>query len=236
MLSLCHLTFTLLCSLSLVFSVPALQCNEKQYLWPLKAPKYCCDMCTQGKFMVRRSETSCEITCNPCKDDQYAHTFNTEMACKFCKKCNGDNMLVKSNCSAVQNTVCTCKAGYKCKDGDCTQCVLIPTTARPTTRSTTRPTTRLTLRPSTAALTTPEFATPQIKDTVWFLVIIALLCAGIALVIATKVKPFLRWIRSNHGYFLAEKPVPQTEDEDVSKPVQEVCGKCDQLIELCIKD
>lgn len=33
----------------------------------------------------------------------------------------------------------------------------------------------------------------------WFLVIIALLGAGIALVLVTKIQPFLRWIRSKHG-------------------------------------
>ncbi|KAM4735232.1 uncharacterized protein FYW61_005781 [Anableps anableps] len=76
-------------------------------------------------------------------------------------------------------------------------------------------------------------------DTQWFLVIIALLCVGIALVVVAKIKPLLHWIRSNHGYFMAQKIVtvpPRTVDDDVSKPVQEMCGKCDHCIDLCIKD
>lgn len=34
------------------------------------------------------------------------------------------------------------------------------------------------------------------------------------------------------GYILTEKPATASEDEGVSKPVQEVCGKCDQPIDV----
>ncbi|MEQ2266585.1 hypothetical protein XENORESO_011276 [Xenotaenia resolanae] len=84
-----------------------------------------------------------------------------------------------------------------------------------------------------------DFFLYVLTDTQWFLVIIVLLCAGIALVVVTKIKPLLHWIRSNQVYFLDHKPVTvplRAMDDDVSKPVQEVCGKCDHCIDLCIKE
>lgn len=68
----------------------------------------------------------------------------------------------------------------------------------------------------------------------WLPVIVILLCAVIFLLVLTKLRVFLKWIRSTHGYFLAVKaaPVPPCTDDSVSKPVQEMCGKCDQPIEL----
>ncbi|KAK2910100.1 hypothetical protein Q8A73_007815 [Channa argus] len=130
-------------------------------------------------------------------------------------------MKLLSRCNTTHNAVCTCTAGYKCKDQPCTQCEAISTPTKPT------------LTPSTSILTTTWKPPKSIIETVWFLVIIALLCAGIALLVVARIKPILRWIRSKHGYFLTQKPAPESqffEHEEVSKPVQEVCGKCDQLI------
>lgn len=67
-----------------------------------------------------------------------------------------------------------------------------------------------------------------LAGTVWLLMITACLCTGIAFVVVTTVKS----IRSKNGYILTEKPATASEDEGVSKPVQEVCGKCDQPIDV----
>ncbi|XP_070691573.1 CD27 antigen-like [Pempheris klunzingeri] len=194
-------------------------------------PRLCCNMCPPGKRMVRRPDESCTIECDLCKGERYTDTYNVQMSCNHCENCNRTNMEYKSHCNATHNAVCRCVAGYRCKAQPCQECVPIPSTT----------TSKPTLLPYTTALTpettktlggsTPSETPKHIKDTVSILVIIALLCAGIAFVV-TKTKPFLRWIKY---YSFAEKPapVPQCcEDEDVSTPVQEVCGKCDQPIDV----
>ncbi|KAG7474389.1 hypothetical protein JOB18_007952 [Solea senegalensis] len=224
---LCYVAFSLLCSLP---SIHSLQCSETEYAWPVEEATFCCKKCEPGKYMDWRQEASCEIKCDFCKEGLYRDSYNVDMNCNLCKSCKKTNMEYKSHCNATHNAVCRCKAGYKCRDQQCTQCLPIPTTT--------------TLPPSTTASTlqAPTTLVPPkpIRDqTVWFLVITALLCTGIALVVVAKIKPLLRWIRSRRGYFLTEKPVPVpscSEEDVVSKPVQEVCGKCDQPIDLCSDD
>ncbi|XP_028280307.1 tumor necrosis factor receptor superfamily member 14 [Parambassis ranga] len=224
MLPICYFTFVL-CSLAWLSS--SLECNRTQYPWPVVSPKFCCNMCPPGHRMIRRTNDVCGITCEACQDNQYIEAHNVEMNCKFCEVCNKENMVYKSNCSATHNAVCACKAGYRCENQDCTACELIPTTTK-----------KPTLPPPTKALkpTTPSAPPKPMGDKVWFLVIIALLCAGIALAVVTKIKPFLRWTRSIYGYFLPDKQEhtddADIEDNDMPKPVQEVCGKCDQPIEV----
>ncbi|XP_026173352.1 CD27 antigen [Mastacembelus armatus] len=224
MQSLYRIAFTVLGSLSFLSSVLSIQCNQTQYPWPVEKYNLCCNMCPPGKHMARRDENVCKIDCGHCPVDRYTDSYNVEMSCNICKNCNKTNMEYKSQCNRTHNAVCRCKNGYRCKDQPCTQCVPLPATTKPT------------ILPSTIAAT-PDIPTSSqpIRDTVWFLVIIALLCAGFALVVVTKIKPFLRWIRAKQGYFLTEKPAlgpPCSEDEEVSKPVQEVCGKCDQPIDV----
>lgn len=43
-----YITFTVLCSLSLLSSVLSIQCNKTQYFWPLEQPHLCCDRCPPG--------------------------------------------------------------------------------------------------------------------------------------------------------------------------------------------
>ncbi|XP_040900244.1 tumor necrosis factor receptor superfamily member 3 isoform X3 [Toxotes jaculatrix] len=205
-------------------------CKETQYAWPMDTATSCCNKCPPGQYMVRRSTTSCETECASCMGDRYIDSYNVEMSCTICKTCIKPNMEYKSQCNATHDAVCGCKAGYRCKDQPCTQCVLISDFTKPW--------------PSLSTTTsTPEDLTtlrtpPRKRDTVWFLVIISLLCTGITLAVVTKIKPLLCWIRSKHGYFLTPKAVPgppvtpYSEDEEVSKPVQEVCGKCDQPIDV----
>ncbi|KAM7383296.1 hypothetical protein PAMP_002962 [Pampus punctatissimus] len=211
--SLCYIALLFLCSFSALPSVLSIQCNKTQYAWPISTPNLCCGKCTPGEYMVRRPENSCGTVCQPCPDDRYTDTYNVMMSCNFCKECKESNMEYGSVCNTTHDAVCKCIAGFRCADQPCTECVPIPTTTTPT------------LPPPTTAFT----------DTMWYLVTItALLCVGITLIVTTKLKSLLHWMRSKHGYILAKKatPLPQstTEDEGVSKPVQEMCGKCEQLI------
>ncbi|XP_054477640.1 tumor necrosis factor receptor superfamily member 5 isoform X2 [Anoplopoma fimbria] len=221
---LCCFVFTFLCSISFVSPGLSIHCNNTQYLWPVDQPKLCCNKCPPGKNMIRRPPTSCGIECEPCSGDQYSDAYNEELSCEFCENCDKPNMEYGSHCNATHNAVCRCKTDYRCKDRSCQQCVLIPST---TTKPTLPPSTTV-LKPG--ALTTLWPSTQPIRDTVWFLVIIAILCVGIAFAVVTKIKPFMRWIKSKQGYIFYKGPSPVTtssEEEEVSTPVQEVLGKFD---------
>ncbi|XP_070768609.1 tumor necrosis factor receptor superfamily member 6-like [Enoplosus armatus] len=219
---LCYFAFTSLCTLSFLSPVLSIQCNATQYAWPVNPPhSLCCNKCPPGQRMVRRSKSNCDIECEPCEGNRYTDTYNVDLSCNVCENCNKQNMEYESKCDTTHKAVCRCKAGYECRDQPCTQCVpmIISTTTA--------------LKPGT--LTTLWVPPKPVRDTVWLLVIIAFLCAGSALIVVTKIKPFLRWVRSKHGYLLAEKPAPVppfSQDDDVSTPVQEVCGKCDQPLDV----
>ncbi|KAK5861779.1 hypothetical protein PBY51_017229 [Eleginops maclovinus] len=216
---LCNLALTFLCALSFLSSVFSLQCNDTQYAWPVDQPTLCCNKCQPGQRMRQRSPVTCENKCGPCATNRYTDTYTVMYDCEVCDKCNKPNMEYSSNCTTTHNAVCRCKAGYRCKDVTCKQCVPTPTT-------TTKPKPTTVLRYETLTEPWPR----QIRDTAWFLVIIALLCAGLAIVVLAKMKPFLRWIKSKHGYFLAKEPAPvpaRFDDEGVSTPIQEVLGKCE---------
>ncbi|XP_044065026.1 uncharacterized protein cd27 isoform X3 [Siniperca chuatsi] len=222
---LCYFAFTALCTLSFLSTVLSIQCNKTQYAWPVETSHLCCNMCPPGERMVRRSPHTCGIMCEACEGNRYIDTYNVEMSCTVCENCNKPNMEYESKCDTTHQAVCRCKAGFKCKDQPCTQCVPIVITTTTALKPVTLTTLWVPRKPLRVSLT----------DTVWFLVIIALLCAGFALIVVTKIKPFLRWIRAKHGYFLAKKPAPVPpccQDDEVSTPVQEVCGKCDQPIDV----
>ncbi|XP_068426732.1 tumor necrosis factor receptor superfamily member 6-like [Clinocottus analis] len=215
---LCCLVFTFLCGLSFLSPVLSLHCNTTQYGWPMEKQQFCCNMCPPGKRMARRSVTSCEIECELCIDNRYMDTYNNKMSCEICENCLKPNMEYRLHCNVTHNAVCKCKANYECKDQSCKQCVPIPST-----------TTKSTLPPSTTGVISIVWTPSQpIKDTIWFLVIIALLCAGIAIAVVTKIHPFILWIKSKHGYLLAQDSLPEPSGcEEVSTPVQEVLGKCE---------
>ncbi|XP_030606173.1 tumor necrosis factor receptor superfamily member 5 isoform X2 [Archocentrus centrarchus] len=224
----CSAPMQLLCYfiISVLYIPPALSsvtCSDKQYPWPILTPGLCCEKCPPGYHLGSRTQNSCDRECQPCKGDRFTDSYNTAMSCSFCKSCDNPNMEVKTKCNTTHDTVCTCKAGYQCKNQDCQECVVIPTTTKPTV-----PPSTTVARPGVATTHLPP---KQIGDTAWFLVIIALLCTGIVLVFMTKIKPFLLWIKSKHGYFLAEKSQPPCAGvEVVSKPIQEMCGKCETCI------
>ncbi|XP_034466055.1 tumor necrosis factor receptor superfamily member 6 [Hippoglossus hippoglossus] len=243
---LCHVAFLLLCSLPFLSSVFPLDCSSTQYPWPVVESKLCCEMCPPGHHMnPRQHNNSCTRVCVSCEGERYIDTYNVALTCSNCKLCEHPNMEYKSRCSFTQNAECRCKTGYNCKDKPCTRCVPTPTLPPATTTPHCTMATCCstqgrhcnhsnTLHGCLRVLTMPlSFI---LTEKAWFLVIIALLCIGIALVVVTKIKPLLRWIRSKDSFFFTDKPEQSySEDDDQSKPVQEVCGECDQPIDVCLK-
>ncbi|KAF6735186.1 Tumor necrosis factor receptor superfamily member 5 [Oryzias melastigma] len=277
-----HYMFFLLCGLHVLPSGASVQCNDKQYAWPLDNPSLCCNKCEPGyKMKGPRIGKTCNNECIPCEGERFSDSYNVEMSCKVCETCDKPNMGYKSKCNPTHGAVCKCNPGYTCKDQACTQCVREAPPKKPTSPPSTTaimsykpkcnsshgtmckcnpgyrcqdkvctlcvlathdkkpPSPPSTPVSKTAGPTPPEKAPKQVGDTVFPLVIISLLCIGIALLAVAKMKPFLQWIRSHTVYIVtdnpAEKPL-RTEDEDMPKPVQEVCGKCDQCIDICVKD
>ncbi|XP_054638535.1 CD27 antigen [Dunckerocampus dactyliophorus] len=159
----------LLMFLFLYCSVLTMQCNDSQYTWPVKAPRLCCDKCPPGQHMIRRSQSTCAINCEPCTGMRYSDSYNVEMSCNICRMCDKPNMEYESDCQPSCNAVCRCIEGYKCTDQECTRCLRVPGTVKSDT---------------TAA--------------VGYLVVIVLLCAVIPAIVFTKVTHFLRCVRSEH--------------------------------------
>ncbi|KAM3615071.1 uncharacterized protein V6R79_022878 [Siganus canaliculatus] len=218
-----YFTFTFLLSLSFFSTVLSIECSKTQYAFPVDNPTSCCNKCLPGEYLVRRS--SCVAECKPCDAERYNDAYNVKQTCEFCDSCNNKNMEYQSRCNATHNAVCRCKAGYQCSGQPCKECVPVPT------ESPLRPTTAASKLDSLATLLTTRAPHKPLKDPALYLVIIALLSIGITFLLVVKLKPILRWIRSKHGYFVTKPHAPVatcSEDEEVSKPVQEVCGKCDQ--------
>lgn len=130
----CYFAFTFLYALSLFSPMLSIQCNQTQYPWPVDNPLSCCNRCQPGEYMMRRAFKSCEITCQACPENFYSDNYNVEMACNLCLNCTKPNMEFESKCNPAHPAVCRCKAGFKCKDQPCTQCVPMQTTT-PTGRT-----------------------------------------------------------------------------------------------------
>ncbi|XP_055084078.1 tumor necrosis factor receptor superfamily member 6 [Periophthalmus magnuspinnatus] len=210
-------TLSLLCLLPLVDLIASLECSSTQYAWPSGNPQFCCDKCKPGTYIKSRDKTTCTIDCRPCTGNLYTDTYNAK-ECKNCGDCDKENMEEVVSCRSTHAIECRCKAGFNCGDDECSYCTETPATAAPSTAT----------RGTTAA------STNSTQDTVWFMIIICLLCLGIALVILTKMKTLLlRLVNSKSVKFkIQEEEGEEEKEEEPSTPVQEVCGKCDQLIDV----
>ncbi|XP_077431377.1 tumor necrosis factor receptor superfamily member 5 [Vanacampus margaritifer] len=198
-----RLLLTSLCSLCLYSSALSLQCKNSEYAWPVKAPQRCCDKCPPGEHMIRRSRTTCQIECGHCTGQRYTDSYNVEMSCDVCAMCDKPNMEYESPCRSSQNALCRCQAGYECADEACTQCLHIPGTVKSGT-----------------------------TDAKWYLVEALPVCVFLVAVVLL-VLPFRSWLRSKHGCSEVKRVsgLLGTEEEMAQcKPVQEVCGKCEQSV------
>ncbi|XP_051921297.1 tumor necrosis factor receptor superfamily member 6 isoform X1 [Hippocampus zosterae] len=203
MRTLSRLLFASFCRLYLLSCALSMQCKDSQYAWPVKAPQRCCDKCPPGEHMIRRSRTGCQIACGRCTGERYTDSYNVEMSCNVCVTCDKPNMEYESHCRNSQNAVCRCQVGYECTDEACAACGRAPGTVEPST-----------------------------TDPKWYLLKILPVCVVLVIIVVIflLVLPLLGRIRSKHGFYSVEVKAIRgmPEDEEMRKPVQEVCGKCEQ--------
>ncbi|XP_076010765.1 uncharacterized protein LOC143003890 isoform X2 [Genypterus blacodes] len=214
------------------------ECSETQYLWPIDVNKLCCKKCPPGEFIRSRDPHTCTNLCEKCRPGWFTDSYNAALKCTRCKICdNRENLVLQLECNVTHDTVCRCQPGYRCTGQPCDVCQLIPTPTPTPTQTT--PTPRHRPNTSTAASKPVTLSTlgiptePSRENNSWLVVIIVVLCATVLLMVVLKVRPLLDWIRSKHGCFFREKiAIPATEEDSVSKPIQEVCRKCDQPIDV----
>ncbi|XP_029688280.1 tumor necrosis factor receptor superfamily member 5-like isoform X2 [Takifugu rubripes] len=207
MQQLCYLAITFSCTLCFAPLLRSLGCNETQYR-SSHGEQSCCNKCRPGHYVVQHCTASSPTKCKPCEDQRYIQTYNMEWSCDFCGSCSASNMEYKSHCNATHDSVCKCKPGYECTDRPCTQCRPVSPTTRPPPPVT--PVTVITVETS--------------KDTLWLMQMAAFLLITVAVCVVLKKKAGQQWITSKCGYLLAKthEPVsPCSDDEEVTKPVQE---------------
>ncbi|KAM4600588.1 tumor necrosis factor receptor superfamily member 6B [Polymixia lowei] len=195
---------------------PPLCDNVKQYSWKIDKKDVCCDTCPPGTYLDKRCSANRPTVCLPCGADQYQDGYGVLLTCNFCDECSTSQL--KSTCNGTHNTVCGCSPGFKCKGNLCHNCEAIPTIKETTPGH----------NHTITAVTTRGVTQPGTDGMKWLLVFgMCLICVGI-LFNVTRLRPFLRWIKSKQGF--CEPEPTHTEEQDVPLPVQEVSGngKCDQ--------
>ncbi|KAJ8400269.1 hypothetical protein AAFF_G00399630 [Aldrovandia affinis] len=80
----------------------------------------CCDLCKQGNHMVKKCGPEAKKLCSPCKEGTYT-VDPTQSTCRSCTQCIGVQKVMQA-CTSSSDTVCDCKAGYRCQDAKCSSC------------------------------------------------------------------------------------------------------------------
>ncbi|XP_051735055.1 tumor necrosis factor receptor superfamily member 9a [Ctenopharyngodon idella] len=80
----------------------------------------CCKRCKPGNRLVESCGREPEKLCTPCEPGTYTVTF--DMSCLRCTQCVGVQFTLKP-CTISSDTVCGCKAGYRCGNAECSFCV-----------------------------------------------------------------------------------------------------------------
>ncbi|KAK9954114.1 hypothetical protein ABG768_016213 [Culter alburnus] len=80
----------------------------------------CCVRCKPGNRLVESCGRDPEKLCTPCEPGTY--TLTSAWSCLRCTQCIGIRFTLKP-CNISSDTVCGCKAGYRCGDANCSFCV-----------------------------------------------------------------------------------------------------------------
>ncbi|XP_073679456.1 tumor necrosis factor receptor superfamily member 9a [Garra rufa] len=88
--------------------------------WTLNGNDVCCNRCKPGNRLVRSCGRYPDELCTPCKPGTYinSHAFS----CLRCTQCIDIQFTLKP-CNISSDTVCGCKAGYRCGNSKCSFCV-----------------------------------------------------------------------------------------------------------------
>ncbi|XP_056588900.1 tumor necrosis factor receptor superfamily member 9a [Triplophysa dalaica] len=81
----------------------------------------CCNKCKPGNRLVKNCGKDPELLCRPCEANKYT-TNPKSYSCNICTQCIGPQFTIKP-CNIRSDTVCGCKAGYRCGDERCSHCV-----------------------------------------------------------------------------------------------------------------
>nr|XP_046255211.1 tumor necrosis factor receptor superfamily member 5 isoform X2 [Scatophagus argus] len=83
----------------------------------------CCDRCHAGSYMKAECDSTKETECAECGRGLYTATKNHLNKCHICRDCSSNNNQRKlRDCTAQEDTVCECVAGYYCNNDQCDHC------------------------------------------------------------------------------------------------------------------
>ncbi|XDV46187.1 hypothetical protein PO909_014122 [Leuciscus waleckii] len=88
--------------------------------WTNSGLNVCCNRCKPGNRLVERCGRDPEKLCTPCEPDTYITSF--DYRCLRCTECIGKQFTLRP-CTISSDTVCGCKAGYRCGNDICSFCV-----------------------------------------------------------------------------------------------------------------
>ncbi|XP_050952022.1 tumor necrosis factor receptor superfamily member 9a isoform X2 [Labeo rohita] len=88
--------------------------------WDLKGNNVCCRKCKPGNRLVETCGSYPDELCTPCEPGTYITSLG--FYCLRCTQCIGNQFTLKQ-CTASSDTVCGCKAGYRCGNDICSFCV-----------------------------------------------------------------------------------------------------------------
>lgn len=81
----------------------------------------CCQRCQPGYTVLKHCVVDREPSqCKPCREKTYMDLSNGLNNCFRCKICDGkiESKITVQACTSTSNTVCKCKPGYSCFNGE----------------------------------------------------------------------------------------------------------------------
>ncbi|XP_007571184.1 tumor necrosis factor receptor superfamily member 6B-like [Poecilia formosa] len=78
-----------------------------------------CKQCKPGTYRTAHCTATKETKCVPCPSDHYTELWNYLNRCLYCNNFCSQNQEVEIECSATNNRVCRCKAGFYMMEDFC---------------------------------------------------------------------------------------------------------------------